>query len=63
MKDFYERELKVGDWIAGATLSYRSAYLRVGKIVKFNEKGSITIESKSGMKYRPSPPVILVEEP
>lgn len=27
--------VEVGDWVAAATLSYRSAHLRIGKVLRF----------------------------
>ena len=42
--DCFKREVKVGDFVAKASLSWKIAHLRVGKVVRISSKGNITID-------------------
>jgi hypothetical protein len=42
--DFFKREIKVGDFVAKASLSWKRAYLIVGRVTNITEKGNVTID-------------------
>ena len=44
VRDMLGYQIGIGDMVAAATLSYGTAHLRVGCVMKFTEKGSITIQ-------------------
>jgi hypothetical protein len=48
--DVFNREVKIGDFVAAATKSYHSTNLRVGKVINVNKSGNISIRYP-GLKY------------
>jgi hypothetical protein len=41
--DYFKREICVGDYVCASVTSYRSSILRVGRVTKIHETGSISI--------------------
>jgi len=48
--DVFKRPVKVGDYVAAATSSYKATNLRVGKVYSVSEAGNISIHLP-GRKY------------
>jgi hypothetical protein len=42
--DFFKREIIVGDFVAKASLSHKSAHMVIGKVTSVSEKGNVTID-------------------
>jgi hypothetical protein len=52
MKDIFEREIKIGDYIAAPTSSkYKGTHLRVGRVVNITENGNISIRARIEDKW------------
>jgi hypothetical protein len=49
--DVFKREVKIGDYIAAATNSYKSTHLRIGKVHSISKKGNPSIRLP-GRKYK-----------
>lgn len=43
--DVFGREVKVGDYVAAATLSYKHAHLRIGKVTSIGDAGYLSIKT------------------
>lgn len=43
--DVFGREVKIGDYVAAATLSYKRSHLRVGKVINIGESGNLSIRT------------------
>ena len=43
-KDVFDRGVNVGDYVVAATLSYKSAHIRIGKVSSIGPKGNPTIQ-------------------
>lgn len=76
VKDVLGREVSVGHYVAASTLFHKSAYLRVGKVIRISELGNLTIRvlatwkgklgasttSTRGASFLIVPPVTFTEE-